>query len=43
MDARPTEECNPVTSKADSARDLWVALIAEVVVAAVRKEGQANA
>jgi hypothetical protein len=43
MDARPTEECNPVTLKADSVRDIWVALISEVILVALRKEDQANA
>ncbi len=41
MDARKTEGGNPVTPKADSVRDVWVALLAEIIVAAVR-EGQAN-
>jgi hypothetical protein len=43
MDTRPAEGRNPGTSKADSSRDLWVELLAEIIVAAVRKEGESNA
>ena len=43
MDTRPAEGCNPGPSKADSARDVWVELLTEIIVAAVRKEGETNA
>jgi len=43
MDARPAEGRNPGTSEADSARDVWVELLTEIIVAAVRKEGETNA
>ncbi len=43
MDTRPAEGRNPNPSKVDSSRDVWVELLAEIIVAAVRKEGETNA
>ena len=43
MDAKPSEKHNPIPRKGDAKLDIWIDLVASIIVAEVRKKGQANA